>query len=90
MNKLFLILLPVGVEREEVMKYLFDNKYISTWFFNMPYSFYVRSIYNSKQLQNIIIQKFTAIELIVVINITRNIDFSALVPDNHVHLYNNI
>ena len=91
MNKLFLILLPVGTDREEVIKYLSDNNFITNFFYNMPFAFYVRvNNIDANTLRNIITGKFTNIELIMVINLTRNVDFSALVPDEHRSLYYNI
>lgn len=91
MNKLFLIILPVGIDREEVIKYLSDNNFITTFFYNMPFTFYVR-VNNTKShtLRNIITKKFPTIELIMVINLTRDVDFSGLVPDEHRALYYNI
>ena len=90
MNKLFLILVPPNLERDEAIAHLNSVNAISFWFYNMPYSFYVRSNLTANQLQNIITTKFPTVDKILIINITRNIDFSGLVPNDHVQLYNNI
>lgn len=88
MNKLFIILLPAGMDRDEVIKHLNNQNAISFWFYHFPYSFYVRSNLTAKQLQDTITYKFPT-EKILIIRIDPNVHYSGLVPDNHVDFFKN-
>jgi hypothetical protein len=94
MNKLFLILLPIDIDRQSVINHLVDIGIVDgnldgSWFYNMPSSLFVRCKLTAKQLQNEITKKFPT-QRILVIHISRNVDFSGIVPNEHVRLYNNL
>lgn len=87
MNKLFLILLPATLDRDEVIRHLETNRAINFWFYSFPSSFFVRSQLIARQLQEMIVLRFN-IELIFVIQINGTTDLSGIVPDEHAQLFN--
>jgi len=89
MNRLYLILLPITTDREAVIKYLETNRNISFWFYTFPSSIFVRSSLTARQLQDIIVRGFN-VDRILVVHINQSSDFSGLVPNNHVELFNNL
>jgi len=89
MNKLFLILLPAHLDRDKVITHLASSGAINFWFYNLPYSFFVRSHLNAPQLQNEILKGFKT-ELILIVNIKTGMDFSGIVPDNQAQYFSNI
>ena len=90
MNKLFLILIPIDANRDELIKYLSTSGYSTFWFYSFPSSFFVRSNYSAAQLQTFIRTKFPTVDKIFITQITKAVDLSGQVPDAHVQYFNNI
>jgi len=89
MNKLYLILLPNGVNRDDVKNYLSSENIITFWFYNLPSSLFVRSNFNSKYIANAIVNKFNN-DRILVVNLAKEMDFYGLIPKEHIPLFKDI
>ncbi len=88
MNKLFLILLPITIDRDAVIANLKTNNVITFWFYSFPSSFFARSPYSAAQIQQYILKSFP-MEMIFIIQINSTTDLSGTVPDDHAPLFNN-
>jgi hypothetical protein len=89
MNKQYLILLPQSLNRDEIIKKLQAENAISFWFYNLPSSFYVRSHLSSNQIVEVI-KKHYNVERIMVIHIFKGLEYSGIVPQEHVRFFNDI
>ena len=89
MTKLYIIILPQTIERDKVIEYLKSINAISFWFYHLPATFFARSTLNAKQLQDKIVAKFPT-ERILIININSHLDYSGLVPNDHVQYFTNL
>lgn len=58
MNNLLLILLSPKLDRDQIIKSLEADDKISTWFYSIPNTFFVKTNLNSKEMSFYIREKF--------------------------------
>lgn len=90
MNKLFFIAFTDTLDRGVLTEYFnsVPNK-INFWFFYLPNSVFVRaSLGSSKDIRNLIQLRFGSIYLFIV-EIAADIDYTAVLPEEHVEHFRN-
>ncbi len=90
MNRLYYISFSAGIDRDEVIKLLESNKSISNWFYNIPSSLFVVSNLWSNEIVKLLRNHFGDHHLMIVIEITKNTNFTAYLPDEHLPIIKNI
>lgn len=90
MNKLFLVLIQMDVNRDELIKYLSSSNYISFWFYHLPNSFYVRSHLNPDDLRDVIMAKIGTPQRLLVVHLREMPLVSGRIPTEHMPLFKNL
>lgn len=81
MDNLFVILLPLKVDRDEAIKFLEEKKAISFWFYNLPYSFFAHSELQAAEIHALLYSEYKG-NMFFVINLSANHDYVGSVPSD--------
>lgn len=86
MNKTYIILIGPKYDRDQIISFLEKSGSINNWFYSLPYSFFVKSIYSSEHLFQLISDKFGEAEKILITEISYN-NRAGRIPKNQHHLF---
>jgi len=72
-SKLYIVLLGVGYNRDKLTEYLSSTDISDFWFYNMPYSIFIKTRLTPTQLSGMIQSRFGK-HFIFITEVTRNTD----------------
>jgi hypothetical protein len=88
--KLYLVALGSGFNREEVVKYLETLPSTGTWFYSMPYSFFISSSASARELSDLLKAKFPGDQLRHFVAQVGNGEYQGWMPKDHWDVFNRV
>ena len=86
MRHLYLVVLGFGFDRDAVVKYLEADRGTGTWFYSMPFSFFISSSRSANELSALIKARFPANDLRHFVTRVAS-DRQGWMPKDHWDLY---